>query len=72
MRPSALVKALKGADGPRGPKRVRVTDMDGAGRPVVWSRTWHVIGSLGGDGEAEVCGVTVEFGSVILVFSVLR
>ena len=49
MRPSALVVAVKGAEGPRGRRRVRVTDKEDAGRPVVRSRTWHVMGSFGGD-----------------------
>jgi len=45
MRPSADVMAVKGVEGPRGLRSVRETGMEGAGRPVVESRTWVVIGS---------------------------
>ena len=48
IRPSAFVRALKGAEGPSGRKRVSDTARRGAGRPVTRSRTWQVMGSLGG------------------------
>ena len=41
--------ALKGAEGPSGRMRVSDTARERAGTPVVRSRTWHVIGSLGGE-----------------------
>lgn len=49
MRPSLLVSALKGAEGPKGRIRVSDTDISRAGSPVVRSRTWHVMESLGGE-----------------------
>lgn len=62
MRPSAEVSAVKGVEGPRGLSSVRETGTEGAGRPVVESRTWVVIGSCGG-AVAEpdmVEGITVD------------
>lgn len=50
MRPSDVVVARKGFDGPSGRIRVRETSRNGAGRPVVRSRTWQVIGSRCGFG----------------------
>ena len=51
-RPSELVWAVKvSCDGEEevggGLCRTRLTGMEGAGRPRVVSRTWHVIGGLG-------------------------
>lgn len=49
MRPSAEVVDLKrGAEGWIGWRSVSVTCSEGAGWPVVWSRTWQVMGSLRG------------------------
>lgn len=62
MRPSAEVRAVKGLEGPRGLSIVRETGTEGAGRPVVESRTCVVIGSRGG-AVAEldmVKGVTTD------------
>jgi len=44
MRPSVLVTAVKAIVGEVA--QVRVQIMCGAGRPVVVSRTWQVMGSL--------------------------
>lgn len=65
-RPSALVVAEKvvvveEAEGEEGCK-VSVTGMLGAGRPRVVSRTWHVIGGLGGVSVAIVAVVVVLVG----------
>ncbi len=49
IRPSALVRAVNGVEGPRGRKRVSETGISRAGSPVVRSRTWHVMESLGED-----------------------
>ena len=54
MRPSVLVVATQGAEGPRGWRRVRLTDRLVAGRPVMVSRTWQVMGSFCGGGEVMV------------------
>lgn len=45
IRPSAVVTARKGVVNTRGRRRVSLTSSWGAGRPVVWSSTWQVIGS---------------------------
>lgn len=45
IRPSADVTARNGVVNTRGRRRVSLTSSWGAGRPVVWSRTWQVIGS---------------------------
>ena len=55
MRPSTEVVDLKrGAEGWNGWRSVRVTCSEGAGWPVVWSRTWQVMGSLAVSGEDMV------------------
>lgn len=58
MRPSDEVTAVRGADGPKGRSRVRDTATEAAGRPVVRSRTWQVMGSRAvAGGGAAVSGV---------------
>jgi len=54
MRPSLLVNAVMGAEGPKGLISVRETERCGAGTPVVRSRTWQVMGSRGGGAEARM------------------
>lgn len=50
--------AVSGADGPKGRSRVRETATEAAGRPVVRSRTWQVMGSrAAAGGGAAVSGV---------------
>ena len=46
IRPSAFVVQLKTISGTV--VQIKLTDISGAGRPVVVSRTWQVIGSLAG------------------------
>ena len=68
MRPSLFVRAVKGALGPRGRRRVRVTGREVAGWPVVVSRTWQVIGSFFGAGGEVGVGVALGRGvRVVLV-----
>lgn len=58
IRPSADVAARNGVVNTRGRRRVSLTSSWGAGRPVVWSSTWQVIGSRckagASDGRASV------------------
>ena len=74
IRPSALVRALKAAEGPNGLRRVRATERPGAGTPLTRSRTWQVMGSFGllvvaaGRNEEGSLG----WGSNWLRFSMLR
>lgn len=69
MRPSEEVTAVKGADGPKGRSKVSETETDDAGRPVVWSRTWQVIGSRAG---VEGGGVSEVGSFIITVYSTRR
>lgn len=64
MRPSVFVIPRRGAEGPRGARRVRVTLRLGAGRPVVVSRTWQVIGGRGLEVNDMVIGLAVADGIV--------
>lgn len=57
IRPSALVVLLNTMFGMA--VQIRLTEISGAGRPVVVSRTWQVIGSL--------TGVVILFGGYEVV-----
>ena len=74
MRPSADVRAVKSTVGLLGRRRVRVTKTEAAGRPVVWSRMWQVIGSrCGGGGEGLLMGPGPTRGAgSLMVYLVLR
>lgn len=69
IRPSADVTARNGVVNTRGRRSVSLTSSWGAGRPVVWSSTWQVIGSrckvgasdgraLGSMADSDVVGKT--------------
>jgi hypothetical protein len=55
IRPSAFVLQLKTISGTV--VQIRLTDMLAAGRPVVVSRTWQVIGSLAGVAMIGIVGL---------------
>ena len=54
---------MRGAEGPNGRSNVSETAIEGAGRPVVKSRTWQVMGSrAGAAGGAEAAeGDVISF-----------
>lgn len=55
IRPSALVLLLNTMSGTE--QQTNLTDMFAAGRPVVVSRTWQVMGSLAG---LDILGLFID------------